>query len=280
MRRFSYFHPSTLYSGERDRLISLYYPLHPLTFPTPLSTTDVQARSAWLIQADRVPYLSAWQQQQALLQAHGRDRDQPDALWLLEHPPVYTLGTGATLAHLRFDPRQAPAPLYRCDRGGEVTYHGPGQLVGYPVLNLHRHRTDLHWYLRQLEAVLLEAIATFGLQGERLPGLTGVWVAGRKVAAIGVAAKRWIVTHGFALNVCPDLSAFNAIVPCGIDDRPVGSLAEFRPGIAIAEVRSQVAASFARTFGLVWEAIAPDDPRLALAALPPDRRLPQRLDGD
>ncbi|NJL01332.1 MAG: lipoyl(octanoyl) transferase LipB [Spirulinaceae cyanobacterium SM2_1_0] len=241
----------------------------------------IAPQTGWLIQADCIPYLTAWQQQQALLSAHLHHRNPAAALWLLEHPPVYTLGTGATLAHLKFDPAQAPSPLYRCDRGGEVTYHCPGQLVGYPVLNLRRYQTDLHWYLRQLEAVLLQVVAQYGLVGERLPGLTGVWVAGRKVAAIGIAAKRWITTHGFALNVCPDLSGFEAIVPCGIGDRPVGSLAEFIPGITLAAVRQQVATCFADQFHLAWETLMPDDPRLAIdPALPSLGRPPQRLDRD
>ncbi len=251
-------------------MTSLYHPLHPLTFPT--------ARPGWLLESGCCPYLAAWQQQQALLQAHLHNPHQPDVLWLLEHPPVYTLGTGATLAHLRFDPAQAPAPLYRCDRGGEVTYHAPGQLVGYPVLNLRRHQPDLHWYLRQLEAVLIAVLVHYGLPATRQPGLTGVWVEGRKLAAIGVAAKRWISTHGFALNVCPDLQGFQAIVPCGIRDRPVGSLAEFVPGITLAAVREQVAACFAQVFHLAWEAIAPDDPRLQQTwRYPPQGRPPQAL---
>ncbi len=268
-------------------MISLHYPLHPLTFRDSRSGTDFQGQPlpaiarqpAGLMHSGCVPYPAAWQQQQALLQAQLLNPALPDTLWLLEHPPVYTLGTGATLAHLNFPPDQAPAPLYRCDRGGEVTYHCPGQLVGYAVLNLRRYRPDLHWYLRQLEAVLIEVLALYGLTGERLPGLTGVWVAGRKVAAIGIAVKRWIATHGFALNVCPDLTGFQAIVPCGIGDRPVGSLAEFVPGVAIASVRQQVAEQFARVFGLDWELLAPDDPRWALAPpQPPLGRPPQRLD--
>jgi lipoyl(octanoyl) transferase len=171
-----------------------------------------------------------------------------DVLILLEHPPVYTLGRGASLEFLKFDPNSAGVEVHRVERGGEVTYHCPGQVVGYPILNLQRHRQDLHWYLRQLEEVLLEVLASCGLQGERIAGQTGVWLEGRKVAAIGIKVSRWITMHGFALNVCPNLEGFERIVPCGIADKPVGSLAQFVPGIEIDSVRRTVADAFARVF--------------------------------
>lgn len=173
-----------------------------------------------------------------------------DVLLLLEHPPVYTLGQGATLEFLKFDPEISSAELHRVERGGEVTYHCPGQLVGYPILNLQRHQPDLHWYLRQLEEVVIQAIAPFGLKGDRIPGLTGVWVEGRKVAAVGIKVSRWITMHGFALNVDPDLSGFEAIVPCGIPDKPVGSLAQFIPGISKTDVQEQVKLAFSRVLNL------------------------------
>jgi lipoyl(octanoyl) transferase len=171
-------------------------------------------------------------------------------LLLLEHPAVYTLGQGATLEFLKFDPADSPHLLYRVERGGEVTYHCPGQLVGYPILNLQRHRQDLHWYLRQLEEVLIQVLALYNLKGDRVPGFTGVWVEGRKVAAIGIKVSRWITMHGFALNVCPDLSGFQKIIPCGIEDKPVGSLAEFIPEIDLYQVQQQVATVFAEVFHL------------------------------
>ena len=206
------------------------------------------------MQAGCVDYPQAWAWQQQLQQNRRQDPDRPDVLLLLEHPPVYTLGRGASLDYLNFDPQQPPAPLYRIERGGEVTHHAPGQLVGYPILNLRRHRCDLHWYLRQLEEVLIQVLASYELQSERIAGLTGVWVAGKKVAAIGVQASRWITLHGFALNVCPDLAGFEAIVPCGIGDRAVGSLAEFCPEITIDDVRSRVAHTFSQVFDLPLEA--------------------------
>ncbi|NJK72196.1 MAG: lipoyl(octanoyl) transferase LipB [Synechococcaceae cyanobacterium SM2_3_60] len=178
-----------------------------------------------------------------------------DGLLLLSHPPVYTLGQGASLEHLRFDPTDPAYELHRVERGGEVTYHGPGQWVGYALMDLRRHQQDLHWYLRQLEAVLMTTLGEFGLKGERLAGLTGVWVEGCKVAAIGIRATRWITWNGFALNVNPDLRAFEAIVPCGIRDRPVGCLADFIPHVCMSQVEPILAAAFAAQFDCTLKAV-------------------------
>ncbi len=195
-------------------------------------------------------YIQAWNWQRSLVESRRSHPSLNDVLIFLEHPPVYTLGTGASLEFLKFDPETSEVPVYRIERGGEVTYHCPGQLVGYPILNLRHYRPDLHWYLRQLEEVLIRVLALYGLDGGRIPGLTGVWVEGRKVAAIGIKVSRWITMHGFSLNVCPDLQGFHKIVPCGIADRPVGSLAEFIPDIQMDLVREQVATTFAEVFGL------------------------------
>jgi lipoyl(octanoyl) transferase len=195
-----------------------------------------------------VPYAVAWAQQRSLVTERIKDPSLDDVLLLLEHPPVYTLGQGATLEFLKFDPTQESWEVHRVERGGEVTYHCPGQLVGYPILNLRHYRQDLHWYLRQLEEVLIQLLAVYGLRGERVAGMTGVWLEGRKVAAIGIKVSRWITMHGFALNVCPDLTGFKRIVPCGIADKPVGSLAQFIPGIRVEQVRLDVAAMFAEVF--------------------------------
>ncbi len=195
-----------------------------------------------------VPYSVAWEQQRSLVAQRIKDPSLDDVLLLLEHPPVYTLGQGASLEFLKFDPTELGAELYRVERGGEVTYHCPGQLVGYPILNLRHYRQDLHWYLRQLEEVLIQLLGVYGLKGDRIAGMTGVWIEGRKVAAIGIKVSRWITMHGFALNVCPDLSGFECIVPCGIADKPVGSFAQFLPGISVEEVRQSVAAKFAEVF--------------------------------
>lgn len=205
-------------------------------------------RPCWLYQPGVISFDRAWAWQRSLLQARREHPELPDVLLLLEHPPVYTLGQGASLEFLKFNPDSAPWEVYRVERGGEVTYHAPGQLVGYPILNLNYYQKDLHWYLRQLEAVLIQVLEVYGLQGERLPGLTGVWVNGTKVAAIGIKASRWITMHGFALNICPDLRGFERIVPCGIGDRPVGSLAQFVPDIDLDQVRQAIIASFTEVF--------------------------------
>lgn len=210
----------------------------------------ITSQPCLLYELPQTPYTTAWHWQRSLLQARKETPSLNDILILLEHPPVYTLGQGATTDFLKFDPTQTSAELHRIERGGEVTYHCPGQLVGYPILNLQRHTPDLHWYLRQLEEVVIQAIAPFGLQGERIPGLTGVWVEGHKVAAVGIKVSRWITMHGFALNVNPDLSGFQGIVPCGIADKPVGSLAQFVSGISRDAVQEHIKLAFSRIFNV------------------------------
>ncbi len=213
-------------------------------------TTPQPTRLCEFYNLGLMDYIQAWNWQRSLVESRRSHPSLNDVLIFLEHPPVYTLGTGASLEFLKFDPETSEVPVHRIERGGEVTYHCPGQLVGYPILNLRHYRPDLHWYLRQLEEVLIRVLALYGLDGERIPGLTGVWVEGRKVAAIGIKVSRWITMHGFSLNVCPDLQGFHKIVPCGIADRPVGSLAEFIPDIQMDLVREQVAKTFAEVFGL------------------------------
>ncbi len=195
-----------------------------------------------------VPYAVAWEQQRELVAQRVKDGSLDDVLLLLEHPPVYTLGQGASLEFLKFDPTEVNFELHRVERGGEVTYHCPGQLVAYPILNLRYYQQDLHWYLRQLEEVLIQLLALYGLKGDRVAGMTGVWLDGRKLAAIGIKVSRWITMHGLALNVCPDLTGFERIVPCGIAHKPVGSLAQFLPDITVEQVRSDVSVMFAEVF--------------------------------
>ncbi|MEM9568676.1 MAG: lipoyl(octanoyl) transferase LipB [Cyanobacteria bacterium P01_E01_bin.34] len=196
-----------------------------------------------------VPYKIAWDWQKQRLASMQTD-NRPDALLLLCHPPVYTLGQGATPDFLKFDPDICEYEVHRVERGGEVTYHGPGQWVGYPLLNLRRYQQDLHWYMRQLEQVLIDVLTTFDICGERIDGLTGVWVEGAKLGAIGIRATKWITWHGFSLNVCPELGDFSRIVPCGIGDRPVGSLEQFVPGISMEEVQPLIISSIEAVFGL------------------------------
>lgn len=196
------------------------------------------------------PYSLAWSQQRSLVEARIANPDLPDVLLLLEHPPVYTLGTGSDIKFIKFNLDKTDKEVYRIERGGEVTYHCPGQLVGYPILNLRYYRQDLHWYLRQLEEVILQTIAIYGLSGERIGGLTGVWVEGYKIAAIGIKVSHWITYHGFAINVCPDLSGFAEIIPCGIANKPVGSLRQFLPNISLMQVQQDLSRVFASVFGV------------------------------
>ncbi|MCP9849063.1 lipoyl(octanoyl) transferase LipB [Cyanobium sp. Morenito 9A2] len=200
--------------------------------------------------SDPVPFERAWGWQRQLQQRLLEDPRAPEALLLLQHSPCYTLGRGASEAFLGFDPLDPPLPLHRIDRGGEVTHHLPGQLVLYPVLDLRRHGADLHLYLRELEGVVIELLAELGLGGERIDGLTGVWLEGRKVAAIGVGAKRWISQHGLALNVDCALEGFGRIVPCGLQNRPVGRLCDWRPGLTVAALQPRLVAAAARRFRL------------------------------
>ena len=221
---------------------------------TPLNSGSGSA--AFLFQpAQLVPFKQAWDLQRCwqdrLLNESATDAD-PEAVWLLQHPRCYTLGRGASEAHLLFDPEHPPAPLHRIDRGGEVTHHAPGQLVVYPVLDLRRRRTDLHWYLRELEQVVIDVLQVLGLQGERIEGLTGVWLEHHKVAAIGVGCRRWITQHGLAVNVNCDLEGFGAVVPCGLEGRPVGRLCDWIPGLELMSVQGLMCDALAARFGLIW----------------------------
>jgi len=155
------------------------------------------------------------------------DGTASEAVFFLEHAPVITLGRSSHEANILRD-RAALAEsgieVHETSRGGDVTYHGPGQLVAYPILNIRERGLSVKGYLRQLEEALIGLLATYGLQGERIPGMTGVWVEGAKVAAIGIGVRRWVTFHGTALNVDPDMAHFGLIVPCGIADKPVTSL--------------------------------------------------------
>jgi lipoyl(octanoyl) transferase len=206
-----------------------------------------------------VPFERGWHAQRQLQQRLLLQPEAPDAVILLQHEPCYTLGRGADPGFLRFDAANPPLPLHRIDRGGEVTHHCPGQLVLYPVLNLQRHGADLHLYLRQLEQVVIDLLAEYGLAAERLAGLTGVWLEGHKLAAIGVGAKRWISQHGLALNVDCDLAGFSQVVPCGLADRPVGRLLDWRPQLSAAAVAPHLLAVFADRFGLALRAPEPQE---------------------
>ena len=175
----------------------------------------------------------------------------PDQLLFVEHPHTITLGRNAKDAHVLASPEvleRAGIDLQITDRGGDVTYHGPGQLVGYPILDLKDWRRDVAEYVRTLEDALVQAIGEFGLKGERVKGMTGVWVDGAKVAAIGVHLSRWVTSHGFALNIGTDLDYFRYIVPCGLT-RPVASLRSLGCLASREDVGAAVRRSLARCFG-------------------------------
>lgn len=177
----------------------------------------------------------------------------PDTLQLLEHPHVYTLGRNAKRKHLLVSPEYLllrGAEVYETDRGGDITYHGPGQLVGYPILDLTQHRRDISWYMRSLEEVFIGVAADFGVHASRLAGAAGVWVGDKKLVAMGVHVSRWITSHGFAFNVSTDLSYFDYIVPCGLHGKGVTSLEKLLGvPVALGEVIECVVEHFRRTFG-------------------------------
>jgi lipoate-protein ligase B len=203
-----------------------------------------------LVRPGLVPYQRAWQMQQEIA-AGVRDGGDP-ALVLLEHPPTYTLGARGKDEHLLLSQEAylaRGAEVHRTDRGGDVTYHGPGQLVGYPIIDLRRFGHGPVWYVRSLEAVLIDALAAFGIVAGLRDGSPGVWVDGRKIAAIGVRISRAVTMHGFALNVNTDLSYFDAIVPCGLPGVTVTSMEQLAgPPFDQREVEDEVAAAFQRRF--------------------------------
>jgi lipoyl(octanoyl) transferase len=200
-----------------------------------------------------VTYPDGLRLQDVLVRERRRDR-VPDTLLMVEHPPVITLGRGARPEHVLLAPSELAArgiEVHEAGRGGAVTFHGPGQLVGYPILALRGERRDAHRYLRDLEEALILVAARLGIRASRSLAGTGVWVDGRKLAAIGVRiSSGWITSHGFALNVATDLSAFRAIVPCGLKHAGVTSLAEITGRtIALEHVAHHTAAAVAAVFG-------------------------------
>jgi len=176
----------------------------------------------------------------------------PDTLLLLEHPHVYTLGRNARQENMLASTEwfaSRGAQVFHTDRGGDVTYHGPGQLVGYPILDLTQHRRDISWYMRSLEEVFIRTARDWGIEAQRSPGAAGVWVGNDKLAAMGVHLSRWVTSHGFALNVSTDLQYFEWIVPCGLHGKGVTSLAKLqgRP-VNMDEVTDRVVEHFGTVF--------------------------------
>ena len=224
-------------------------------------------RTAWFVRCGRVAYGDAWALQKSLLAARQAGA-VPDTVLFVEHPPVITLGRAARASNVLAAPAMLAArgiEVFQIERGGDVTYHGPGQLVAYPIVDLRGFDEDVGRYVRTLEAALIDALAAWQITAERVAGFPGVWVAGAKVAAIGVAVKRKVTMHGFALNVDPDLAAFDLINPCGLG-RPVTSIARQlgRP-VRLDEATSVIASSLAAALGLRVETRTIEDVRGALA---------------
>ena len=234
--------------------------------PAPLrSAPPVPNRTVRVQRLGLVDYVPTWELQEALMAATLAVKAQnraaegsgavplptPNHLLLCEHPHTYTLGKSGKPEHLLLDEAALAAhgaAFHRINRGGDITYHGPGQLVGYPILDLDNFRPDIHWYLRTLEEAVIATLAGYGLNAGRIAGLTGVWLdweasapRPRKICALGVKCSRWVTLHGFALNVDPDLAYFGHIVPCGIPDKAVTSLAqELGSAVAVAEVQERL----------------------------------------
>jgi lipoyl(octanoyl) transferase len=219
-----------------------------------------------VVHAGEVPYLTAWDWQRELA-TRRQAGSLGDVLLLLEHPRVYTLGRRANEANLVFDAEERDRrgiELHRIDRGGDVTYHGPGQLVGYPIWRLDGPRVVDH--VRTLETINLEVAATYGIAGERIAGLSGVWVDGAKLTAVGVhVTAAAVTTHGWATNVTTDLSDFSGIVPCGIVDRPVTSLQQLGVATDVADVAERTATVVAEVLGT--EVVRGDLDALGLAPI-------------
>jgi lipoyl(octanoyl) transferase len=199
-----------------------------------------------------VPYDDGLRMQERAVE-QLRSGEGMEQLLLLEHPHVFTLGRGADASNILADREQLQTnsvQVHETGRGGDVTYHGPGQLVGYPIISLKPDRCDVHRYVRDIEEVLIRTIGEFGVTGMRIAGLTGVWVGNEKIAAIGVRIARWITSHGFALNVNTDLSYFQMIVPCGITGKGVTSLSRLvGRSIDTREVTPRVVLHFSQVFG-------------------------------
>lgn len=213
-------------------------------------------RSHDAIRLGRVPYAESWALQRRLVAERTRGRI-PDTLLLLDHPPVITLGKRASREHLLGSAGELArrgVEVIETDRGGDITFHGPGQIVGYAIVDLARRSRDLHRYLRDLEEVVIRALAEFGIRAGRAPGLTGVWVGDAKLCAIGIRVSRWVTHHGFALNLDTDLSFFDLIVPCGLTGRRVTSMAEL---LGVPPVRAEVEHALERAFGQVFGGTVP-----------------------
>jgi len=215
--------------------------------------TTKETRIGWVLNLGRVDYDDALQLQKELEEKRKAD-EIPDILVLLEHPPVYTMGRSTNPDNLLLDPvdlEKRGIKVREIRRGGDITFHGPGQIVGYPIIKLTQHKKDAHWYLRTLEDLMIDTMSEYELKCYTISGMTGVWCEGGKIAAIGVGISRWVTSHGFALNVNTELSFFGGIIPCGIQNKPVTSLqAQLHRTVPMEEVRQKLADNFGKAFNL------------------------------
>jgi len=217
-------------------------------------------KNCWLVDLGLIPYAPACELQHELVEAR-KANTIPDVLLFCEHSHVITLGRNGKREHLRANERllaQMQVEFHATDRGGDITYHGPGQIVGYPILDLADHRRDIRWYVEQLEETMIRATRDFGIEAQRVPGKHGIWVgsadgtaaAEEKLAALGVHLSRWVTSHGFAYNVSTDLRYFDLIVPCGIQDARATSLERILGrDVETAEAKARLSAHFADVFG-------------------------------
>ena len=225
----------------------------------------------WVSNLGTMSYAEALELQRSVARDRISGAIPEDVLLLVEHPPVVTLGRSSKQKNLISSPdflASKGVELFEVERGGDVTFHGPGQLVGYPIIDLKRHKQDLHWFLRQVEEGLIRTLSRYGISGERSTGYTGVWTQGRKIASIGVHARDWVTWHGFALNVVTDLSYFDFIVPCGIQDVEMTSIAK-ETGLRGDDVSSSLTVNSvgeiaAESFGEVFSLSPVPSPSLAL----------------
>jgi len=218
-----------------------------------LPGTSIAAKQApqWRVRSGLLPYPEAVAEMEARAAAIAAGKAE-ETVWLVEHPPIYTAGTSAAEADLL----EARFPVFKTGRGGQFTYHGPGQRVVYPMLDLKRRKPDVRAFVRDLEEWLIRALAMLGVKGERRAGRVGIWVAGAdggedKIAAIGVRIRHWVTFHGVALNVAPDLSHFSGIVPCGVRGHGVTSLANLGLSVSMAEADAALKGAFQAVFGPV-----------------------------
>ncbi|HDN58797.1 MAG: lipoyl(octanoyl) transferase LipB [Candidatus Marinimicrobia bacterium] len=203
-----------------------------------------------LLDLGKSGYFETWELQRKLHQLRVTEKIS-DTLIFVEHNHVYTLGKNARRENLIASDEYLKSrniEVYETDRGGDITYHGPGQLVGYPIFNLKKHKESISWFVNSVEEVLIQALKNFGIEADRIKGLTGVWVGNKKIAAIGMRVSKWVTMHGFALNVTTDLSYYLGIIPCGIMDKGITRMVDLNPEVNMDAVKRAILEKFVKVF--------------------------------